>query len=374
MVNLLTCFAAMTDDPSKTSFTFSIPSNPQGSPAGADSTPVVAPAPTPPKFALPASLIVPKIQASSTDDDSKRELPSSPVVPDSVQAAQVDEAQLLFSGYWRNPNRCHFLGKLAPRTRHFSNVAVGGGIKVAQLAKRLCGEGSDVYLAVAEYGSSESRTQANAVGAYGFWVDIDCGEQKAAEGKGYATIEEALAAVDSFCKATGLPKPNITVNSGGGIHVHWILTDLVLKEPWQAYAKKFKALAAKFGFLADPSRTADIASVMRIPGTMNRKYDPPKPVALLHASKDFIETEKMLAAIQTAYEKHVASAPAEINRAPTQRAANVPVESDDEAKWYGPPDLAKLVSALKTLDPDCEEYTWKFSSPCPVGERRTPVP
>jgi P4 family phage/plasmid primase-like protien len=308
--------------------------------------------PTPKKFVFPTSLIVPKALVSKA----------------------VDEAQPLFSGLWRNPQHCHFLGKRDPLTSQFSNVSVLDGLKVVQLAKRLCGEWSDVYVACAEFLTNEGRTQANAVGAYGFWADIDCGEQKATQGKGYATIELALAAVESFCTATGLPKPNFTINSGGGIHVHWVMTDFVLKDQWQAYARKLKAVADRVGFLADPSRTADIASVMRIPGTLNRKYDPPKSVTLLHASSHLIDTGQMLAAIQKAYDKHVAIAPAEVRTPPTQPATKVPMVADDSAEFYGPPNLAQLASALKALDPDCDEFTWKFHRLAPLANAARQYP
>lgn len=260
-------------------------------------------------------------------------LPLSMINKGPVQPMQVETARPLFAGLWRKPDHIHFLGKLDPRTRHFSNVPVLDGLKVVELVTRLCGERSDVYFACAEFLTNESRTQANAVGAFGFWGDIDCGEQKAAQGKGYATIELALAAVESFCTATGIPKPNFTVNSGGGIHIHWVMTNYVLKEHWQAYAKKLKALAAKFGFLADPTRTADIASVMRIPGTLNRKYDPPKPVTLLHFSKDFIANSLMFDAIEGAYEKFcevLAATPKSKGHPRTPTLPNVePAESKD---------------------------------------------
>ena len=50
---------------------------------------------------------------------------------------------------------------------------------------------ADVYFACAEYWTPDSRTASNAVGAYAYWMDLDCGSEKAASGKGCATVELA---------------------------------------------------------------------------------------------------------------------------------------------------------------------------------------
>jgi hypothetical protein len=63
---------------------------------------------------------------------------------------------------------------------------------------------------------------------------------------------------------------------------------VVVRDEWLSYAWKLKALNKACGFLADDSRTADIASVLRIPGTLNHKFTPPRPVTLEYASDDYI--------------------------------------------------------------------------------------
>ena len=249
---------------------------------------------TKPKFTLPAHLIV-KPQVDGSGAKPQR---------DAAQSKPVDDGEQLTEALWRTRHHVHFLGERDAHSGRFNNVAVRSDLQVVQMATRLAGERSDIYLAVSEYQTNAGRTQSNAVGAFAFWADIDCGEEKAAQGKGYATIDLASAAVDTFCVQTGLPKPNFIINSGAGLHVYWVMVDFVPKEQWQQFARKLKAVAAKVGFLADPSRTADIASVMRIPGTLNRKYDPPKPVTLLDFSKDFIANLVMFDALDRAYEKY----------------------------------------------------------------------
>lgn len=141
-------------------------------------------------------------------------------------------------------------------------------------------------------GRRKQRTQENALFARSFWLDIECTPDKAAAGEGYESLEAGLSALRKFCEATGLPWPTI-VNSGGGIHVYWPLHSDAPKADWEHVAKKFKKLTqiAHAKLIADASRTADIASLLRPPGTWNRKYDPPRHVELLEMGSS-IEVEE----------------------------------------------------------------------------------
>jgi hypothetical protein len=56
-----------------------------------------------------------------------------------------------------------------------------------------------------------------------FWFDIDCGEDKAEGGKGYATQVAASQALKRFLSDCNLPNPSHVVASGGGLHVYWVL-------------------------------------------------------------------------------------------------------------------------------------------------------
>ena len=158
---------------------------------------------TKPKFTLPAHLIV-KPQVDDSGGKPQR---------DASQSKPVDDGEKFTRALWRTPHHVHFFGERDPRSGRFNNVPIRNDLPVVQLATRLAGERSDIYLAVAEFKNDAGRTQSNAVGAFAFWADIDCGEEKAAQGKGYATIDLALAAVDTFRVQTGLPKPNFIINS-----------------------------------------------------------------------------------------------------------------------------------------------------------------
>lgn len=109
-----------------------------------------------------------------------------------------------------------------------------------------------------------------------FWLDLDVGAEL---GK-YATREEAGTALRDFCKSLSLPKPYVT-SSGGGFHAYWPLTDDMDPEKWFHYACLLKRIASGWGLKADPSRTADRASVLRPVGTFNWKTGSPRPVQLI---------------------------------------------------------------------------------------------
>lgn len=131
------------------------------------------------------------------------------------------------------------------------------------------------YFAVCGYHNRDDRTQANSSFARSFWIDVDCGADKAAAGKGYATKNDAAAAIQRFCVNLGLPIPMV-VDSGNGLHCYWPLTQDIDAETWTRTARQFKAVLDGYGVKADPSRTADRASILRPPNTHNRK-DPNNP-------------------------------------------------------------------------------------------------
>jgi hypothetical protein len=124
------------------------------------------------------------------------------------------------------------------------------------------------------------RTKRNAWGAKSFWLDPDVGPKKP-----YATITDAVRAVAEFCHKLNLPPP-IRVFSGSGLHVYWPLRETLERQAWERYAKGLKVLCERHGLHADPARTADISSVLRTPGTLNRKRQPVQRVECDPASLD----------------------------------------------------------------------------------------
>ena len=138
------------------------------------------------------------------------------------------------------------------------------------------------------------RVQENVGWLRALWVDLDVGEPP----KKYPSQQEAIADLVRFTRAAGLPLPLI-VNSGGGIHAYWPLDADVPRASWKTMATMLKQVAASHGLLADPARTADEASVLRVVGTHNHKRAEPRPVKFVGgATGQFavIEFAKLLAA------------------------------------------------------------------------------
>ena len=123
-----------------------------------------------------------------------------------------------------------------------------------------------------KYRVSENWDRAKA-----FWVDIDCGEAKHAKGEGYLTKRDACVAVFKFADTVGWPRPML-VDSGNGIHVYWPLTKDIASHKWVKVARILKASLHHAGVIADPTRTADFASILRPAGSTNRKNDDAKTV------------------------------------------------------------------------------------------------
>lgn len=131
----------------------------------------------------------------------------------------------------------------------------------------------NAFFACAAYKTPNNRKAENVLGAKAFWLDIDAGP-----GKPYADEDAAVEAVDRFAQTVGLPVPTI-LYSGNGVHCWWVLDRMLTPEEWKPAALRLKQLCEVHGLRADPSRTADIASILRGPQTFNWK-DPvnPKPV------------------------------------------------------------------------------------------------
>ena len=109
------------------------------------------------------------------------------------------------------------------------------------------------------------RTKHNVRGLKSFFLDIDAGPEKS-----YTDQHAARIALANFCRTLKLPTP-ILVDSGLGLHVYWPLQRTLDPDIWQHYGSGLKNLCQQYGLEADPTRTADISSVLRTPGTINRK-------------------------------------------------------------------------------------------------------
>lgn len=144
--------------------------------------------------------------------------------------------------------------------------------------------GQNTFYALSTFDDAGTREAVHAQAVRALFMDIDCGE-----GKAYPNKKAAVAAVTAFLHASGLGKLGMPwlVDSGGGVHVYWPLTEELAVDEWKPLAEGLKRAAKLHGLHIDMTVTADAARVLRMPGTMNWKYDPPKPVLLRQRGATF---------------------------------------------------------------------------------------
>ena len=176
--------------------------------------------------------------------------------------------------------------------------------EVDLIAQELVLNKVNVFYGCAKYGDLNNRTHANAKYFRALWIDIDCGEAKAAEGKGYATQAIGLQEFKKFCKTTSLPPPLI-VDSGYGIHAYWLLEETIGKNDWEALANRLHELCKENELIVDPA-VFEASRVLRIPGTFNFKGEEPVEVRLINeVSKrtPYAEIKELLGAPEPVQDK-----------------------------------------------------------------------
>jgi hypothetical protein len=137
--------------------------------------------------------------------------------------------------------------------------------ELAENARSLDQRHVDTYVALASFKAEGSREKEAAQHKKCFYIDVDCGP-----GKPYANAREGATDVFRFVRETGLPEPMI-VKSGRGLHVYWLLTDVIDPDAWRLTARRLAKLCKEKGLHADTHCTFDVVRILRIPGTHNYK-------------------------------------------------------------------------------------------------------
>lgn len=166
------------------------------------------------------------------------------------------------------------------------------------------------------------RSAIDALAVKALWVDCDVGEKKQ-----YKTQHEAMAAMLAFRARHNLPMFSAVVNSGGGLHFYWISQTALTVREWAPFADGLKALLVQDKIVDDAGVTTDVARILRVPGSLNFKTDPPKPVTLLDLPLKLYDFAVDLAVLPTL-------APAVSNTGKVSATAKPPAEIffDDNAK------------------------------------------
>lgn len=165
----------------------------------------------------------------------------------------------------------------------------GGPDCITEKARALADHGRDVYAAVslaATPGMHDTRIKsANAAGIMGLWADIDIADPDVHKKWNLPPSEEAAL---ELLDAAQLD-PTLVVHSGHGLQAWWLFNDFWafgdeasrldaagLAQRWNT---TLQVRAAERQWVVDS--TFDLARVMRVPGTLNRKGTPVVPVRLL---------------------------------------------------------------------------------------------
>src|ERR1700735_5448308 len=187
------------------------------------------------------------------------------------------------------------------------------------------------------------KLAAEALSLKAIWIDIDV---KVGDPKCYQSKDEAWKEFCAMRKALGLPQPSAVVDSGGGLQAYWISKLALLPHEWAPYANGLKQLLLGHGFKFDPTCTADAARILRVPGTLNYKYDPPRPVELLPLPLklyDFVTLDFL--------KQHAGVTPVK-----AAQAHQLFAEGVDPSSFISPhPDFAALIS-----EPDLQAGIDKF--------------
>ena len=152
--------------------------------------------------------------------------------------------------------------------------------------------GKDVYFCVTpsrvpHRGSTRSK-EADATALVALWADIDLADGVHNSGKKYPSSK---ADVDKAFH--DLPVPTSIIHSGGGLHYYWLLEVpmVISKEEEFRRAKELssnwqRVLRTSLNSLGyEMDSTADLARLLRVPGTRNHKDAAnPKPVEVLYSS------------------------------------------------------------------------------------------
>jgi hypothetical protein len=168
---------------------------------------------------------------------------------------------------WRKSDRVSFWSKSA-----------------LEIVRKSVGQ-SDWYMTMSrgKHGKTNQRvTKETSLGIGCIWIDIDVATGQHGKPNLPPTIEQGLGLIKEPLA------PSIIIHSGGGAHVYWLLKEPLifttdddrikaeaLVRAWQAF---IRMRAQDHGWTVDS--THDLARLMRIPGTLNGKTNPPLKVTI----------------------------------------------------------------------------------------------
>ncbi len=130
---------------------------------------------------------------------------------------------------------------------------------------------ADVYVGVATRRDHTSGKKINLAWANAYFAELDAGPAKP-----YKNVDKIMAALDAFT-----PASSIRVLSGAGVHAYWLLDIPVpVQTPFHlaAYEQVTRGLQQR---LKADKGTWNADRILRLPGTLWHKKQPPRKVELV---------------------------------------------------------------------------------------------
>jgi hypothetical protein len=154
-------------------------------------------------------------------------------------------------------------GKTGDQRRETAFFDLADGRSMLAWVKRQVAARKHVYFGVATRDGKAGKKE-NIVSIPAVWCDIDFKETPQAE-------------ADELLNQFLLP-PTVLVHSGGGYHVYWIFNEPVGQEDIPRLEETLKRIAV---VLKGDMKATDASRILRVPETLNVKYDPPAKVKVV---------------------------------------------------------------------------------------------
>lgn len=123
----------------------------------------------------------------------------------------------------------------------------------------------------------------------GLWADVDFGTDGHKPGPNALPLPPDADSARRIVTESGLPAPSLWVHSGGGLYPWWLLDEpLIIDDSNRAmstdvstaWQQALRRPAAHLGWEYGAG-VGDLSRVLRLPGTLNRKTDTPRPCKVI---------------------------------------------------------------------------------------------
>jgi hypothetical protein len=189
----------------------------------------------------------------------------------------------------------HYVSVWSGKSKLSRHVAGGpDGFDRFQAAVDSFPSSHDVYVGIAGrrpgLGASARGRVSECIGIPAFWLDVDrADDSQAHKAKNLPrTLEDLVWLIEG--RAAPYNEPSLIVDSGHGWHVYWCWREYhgfaekgrdpaFANRASQAWQDFYIQRAKERGWHVD--QTGNLDRVLRVPGTLNHKSDPPAPVEIL---------------------------------------------------------------------------------------------